>query len=382
MAFGLSFLWASPLFTDDKLSGAFDQEISSYSHVLGTDWGFVSADIELRMDRNDLEQWYYDGLGRDIKILNEGGIVVFRGFANSISMNVGGISASVGPLATYSARIIVDNFIMDAGQTETVFTEDLPSQTRFGIWEKIIQAGDCFVNPDTGYNEAEYARDTYLLQYKYPQSNFVVTPNSDESGVVRISILGYHEWLKAFTYQNREYSGTAPVIQTVTQKIVAALAADPNLLISSNVNSIKANPALKIDQENQYRSAYSVIEDAAKVGDGTNLWRFYIDENLIPFFETVPTAIKYSYNLVDGRQVIFDYFTNTVMRPYDVKAGVVIFLADWLVGEYGYPGAVGEDPRVALINQVRYTAPNELQISTENLNQFESYINFKAGGNY
>ena len=111
MAFGLSFLWASPLFTDDKLSGAFDQEISSYSHVLGTDWGFVSADIELRMDRNDLEQWYYDGLGRDIKILNEGGIVVFRGFANSISMNVGGISASVGPLIDVANRVLASNRI-------------------------------------------------------------------------------------------------------------------------------------------------------------------------------------------------------------------------------------------------------------------------------
>jgi hypothetical protein len=390
MTFGLSFLWSSPLFTDDLLSGAFNQEISAYSHTLGMDWGYLTADIELRMHRNDLEQWYYDGLGRDIKILNEGGIVVFRGFVNLISMDIGGISASVGPLvdvanrvlATYTARLILDNFIMDAGQTETVFVEDLPSQARYGIWEKTIQAGNCFVNPDTGYNEAEFARDAYLMQYKMPQTNFTVVPNAQESGVIRIQIVGYQEWLKAYIYQDRIFGGASPVTQTVTAKIIAALATDPNGLISTVMSGIKANAALKVDQENQYRSAYAVIEDAVKVGDGTNLWRFFIDDNLVPFFEAVSTAIKYAYHLVENRQVVFDYFTNTVVQPYDVQAGMVIYLADWLVGEYGSPGMLGEDPRVALINQVRFSAPNSLEISTVPLNQFESYINFKSGSSY
>ncbi len=386
---GVSIVWRDPLYSRSAEHGSLNVPLRDYSHTLGLMWGFVQATISLTLPRNDAEKWVHAGLGRDIKVYNPGGVIVFRGYVDSIVAEIGGIRFTYGPLAdvanrvlaTYTARLILGDFITDAGQTETIFASDVTSQQRYGIWEKAIQAGTCMVNPATGYNEAEYTRDAYLRQYKYPQAVTGITPGSSETGTIRLEVKGYHEWLNAYLFQDRMYGGVAPVTQTVTQKIVAALASNPNAtVLSASVFRIGTNAALKIDKETQYRTAYTVIEDAAKVGDGTNLWRFYVNEDLEPVFEAVSLVVAYSYHLSDNRQQVFDYITNVPVEPYDVKAGKVVFLSDWLVGEYDYPGVPGADPRVVLINEVRYSTPYGLEISTVALNQFESYVNFKAGG--
>jgi hypothetical protein len=390
--FGISLVWRSPLYSSSHDSGSLNVPLVGYSHSLGIFGEYLSAEIPLVLRKTDAEGWVQTGLGRDITIYNPGGTRIFRGFVNRISARIGGISFELGPMtdianrvmATYTARVILDDFITDAGQAETTLVEDTESQDLYGIWERVIQAGTCLVDPATGYNEAEDARDIYLAQFRYPQSVFTVTPNTQETGAVVLTVEGYQNWLGAYIYQPREIgTGGAAVTQTVTQKIIDALGDNPNTaILNTSMFRVGANAALKVDRENQYRTALEVIEDVVKIGDGVSPWRFYVNEDREAVYELVDLQIAYVYHLSENKQAVYDYLTRSLVAPWDVKPGRVIFLADWLIGEYGYPGAPGIDPRVALINEVRYTAPYGLDISSVPLNRFENYLNMKAGGQY
>jgi hypothetical protein len=70
------------------------------------------------------------------------------------------------------------------------------------------------------------------------------------------------------------------------------------------------------------------------------------------------------------------------VKPWDILPGKVAFLHDWLAGISGPPGALGVDPRVALVDQVRYTAPWGFELSSREINQFQAFVNRKGLGGY
>lgn len=384
---GLSIEYYEPWVRGKAFIGTIGDALDSYNHTLGADWLYKSASIGFSSNANNSVNWLIDGLGRHILVKNPGGIVVFSGFVNSISANFGGISYTIGPLneianrvlATYTSKIQMQNYMVDAGQIETVIAQYAPSQLVYGIWEKIVSAGECVVDPSTGYNEAEKARDLFLETFKIPK--VIINSGSMGGADIRLTldISGYAEWLSAFVYQNRLYTGAVAGLITATAKIQAALADDPNGIFSTDYGKMQANASLQADKEENYKTAKTVIENAVKVGDGTNRWLLWLNEdNRISYF---PMSKVYSYlrQMTQNVQQFFDYNTEAMIEPWDVLPGKFYFIRDTPLG---LAGTDIVDFRKGFIEEVRFTAPYSVDVSGEPFNQFQVYVNQKAGGSF
>lgn len=391
---GLSITYSDPLLAVRNVGSAtFKMELVGYSHTKESDWGDVSATIELAVDQVTIQEWFFNGLGRDIKVVDTGGNVVFRGFVNVIETTQGGIVSTTGPLtevankvwATYTPKLILANFTTDAGQTETNFAQDTISQGLYGIWQKVIQAGEAFVDPTTGYNQAEDSRDLYLARFKVPQTQADVSPNAQEISL-RLYVRGYIDFLKAFVYQNRIYAETPPTVLTITDSIKAILNDNPNAaVLSTNQAFIGANPGLAPSNSNNYEVAFSAIENLLKTGDTTaGQWVFYLDADLKPHYELLPTTVEYRYRLTNQRQLVERLVDAVEVFPWQVQAGKYIVLTDWLQsGSYKPPLVIDAyEPRIRLLTSFNYTAPWDFSFSTGSLTLNDQLVIKKAGGNY
>jgi hypothetical protein len=274
---------------------------------------------------------------------------------------------------------VVGGQVLNSGQTVTVFAENLSSQSRFGIWERVLQAGNCLVNQATGYNEAELARDLYLSIYGSPKYQ-VEASAGEESNEVSVSLVvsGYQEFLNAYLYQVRG-NATIAATQTVTAAIQAVLAADVNGIFSVDYALMQACAGLQVNKNDTWESAYSVIEGAFRAGDGIDRWVLWFDENQRAIFKPLTTTPAYAFALADNQQQFIDAETQGVIQPWDVMPGSYYRILDSPALDFK-----GSDPNlnIGFIEEVNFGAPYSISVSGEPFNALQLLMNRKAGGSF
>lgn len=384
---GINIVWTDPLwFSIRRAFGTITKELESYSHTLGADKGFVDAAIGLSLPRDQMEDWYLNGLGRDIIVRNSGGTVIFRGFVDQVDMSIAGIIATIGPLrqvanrvyCVYNPLFVLPTQSSSSGQIEAPAIENAASQARYGVWEYALNAGNCLVDPATGYNEAAVAQALYLFQNQLPKQAWSTTNTGSID--LKLTVRGYYEWFGAYLYQNRTIT---PATSTLTAYLTAVLAANLNTdVISAATTGIGTNASLILDKTQDYSPAISRIDSVLAAGDGAGgIWLARLDKDNRLIYAAADETPYYLYSVLDNRQTVLR-MNGDAVKPWDILPGKVAFLHDWMMGVTGPPGDLGVDPRVALVDQVRYTAPWSFELASREINQFQAFVNRKGLGGY
>jgi hypothetical protein len=168
-----------------------------------------------------------------------------------------------------------------------------------------------------------------------------------------IECLGYYHWLGAYTV---DLSTTD--LQDADAKVQAVLSSDPNNLFSTDTTYINSNTTQVGAQDQEYRTALSVIAGIVALGDASfNRWVFGFGPNQRPFYNTIATDTMYQRRLSDPEQRLEIFGTSNQVLPWDARAGEWVFYTDLLVGRTRDATNFRADPRYLFTEQTTFTAP-------------------------
>jgi len=367
-----------PLVRGGKFYKVLDRAIESYSHTISAESGFETCDISMNVSETEADEWIANGLGRHIVCYGAEGNIVWEGYVDSVSVQLGGLTIERGKLSEICNRCSVEytpiiGYDEETGEpitgtpTTTIIAEDLESQEKYGIWEQVIAGGTVEAT------EAEYRRDTYLEDNKEPEITHQpsIRPGSN-SGDIKLSLncKGYIYWLDNYVYEFGDYDLSIEA----SDKIKAVLSADPNGVISTDQNLITYNGVLVNAFENTSRMALEVINDAVSVGDiNDNRWIFGIYENRRAVYKAIPTTIEYLHYIGTSGQKIED-INNTEVYPWNVRPGKFAIIPDVLIGRLPLYTQLRKDQRISFIEQITYTAPYGLDVQCKKIRNLDQYL--------
>jgi hypothetical protein len=139
--------------------------------------GCWTANLSRAMSLVNAEDWYENGLAREIKFYDNEGAWVWEGIVNQISINAGDITEVRGPLleisnrvtCTYTPRDFSVFPPVDGSQTATTILEDLDSQSRYGIIEQVVSAGAC---PEETAIKVQKPNSSNKMQFQKQRANY------------------------------------------------------------------------------------------------------------------------------------------------------------------------------------------------------------------
>lgn len=380
-----------PLVLNGGYIKTLDSELNSYSHTISAAGGFLSASISMNISPFEIDDWVSNGLGRHIVVYGTGGEIIWEGFVDNISINVGNDTIERGRLTEICNRCMVtytpvttDPTTGDevSGTTTNSYAEDDEiSKKKYGIWEQIVSGGSVKgVGDDIQeqildiYDKVRYMRALYLAENKEPETNHnpIVGINSSGSITMTLDCKGYIEWLN-YVYNFTPLTEADEQVE-IADKIADIIIEDPNNIISRSISNLIFNGMIIAATEEQDRTARTIIDEAVAIGDINSLpWIFGIYENRIPYYNPISESIDYLYYVSTSVQKIVNV-NNLEVMPWNVRPGKLLFLPDTVMGSLSDIVDPHTDPRVTLIEEVSFTAPDTLNISGKKVRRFEQYM--------
>lgn len=351
---GISIIAGAPIFSDRTESIELADQVLSYSHEITAMGGYAKASFSLSGRLPEIEDWFENGLGRDITTYDEAGELIWNGFVNQVRISIGGRSITRGPLMEVANRVKVVYSTVDTSVTPpvvgnrkvTAVADDAASQARYGVLEEIYSTSGC-----TDAN-ALLIRDTLLGESREPDTSDTISYTGNDP-VVNVDCLGYVEYLNRFSY-NSATTGN----QNLSAKISAVLAADPNNAITPGI--ITANTLQVAAFENSDKRGLEVIRGEVKKGDASgNRWLFGVYGRRRAFYGPAPTTYAYQYN--NSQEIMLDAAGREIM-PWNVMPGRWVFTPDFLTARTIEASPLS-DPRATFIESVSYAAPYGLDIN-------------------
>jgi hypothetical protein len=369
---GLSLLVYEPLVMGGDFVGNYTEKVSSYGHDIVADGGYWACSFQFTDTQGEIEKWFRDGLERHIVIRDDALGVIFEGFVNQISINAGAESDVRGPVMSIANRVSCVYSPKDVSvyppvigaETTTIIVDNVASQAKYGILEKILSAGTITEE------EVIMVRDMYLAQYKDPTIAGTMSIGATGQVTATIDCLGYIHLLSVYVFEDDVVG-----YSYLSDKIKAVLAFNPNHIFSTLYYWIQDNLMLVGTAENQHLFGLDIINRIVTLGDIYDTrWTFGIYENRTAKYAAIPTdRPEYLFYLSDPTQKILSYKSQATISPWNVMPGKWIFVPDYYIGYVvglGTPDSA--DPRYKFIETVKYTAPNQLDISggrTDRLSQ-------------
>jgi len=341
---------------DGEFLETLTSQVDSWQHVISAWGGYDSATFTVKDRKERIESWLEEGLGRHVVCYSPALSVVWEGFVNKVSVNLGRLSATRGPLLDCANRVAVVYSTIDTStspptvgvRVKTSSSNHTDSQARYGIIEKVLSAGGA-----TATN-AEQIRDTYLAENAWPMTSSVLGQSESEPSV-SVECLGYVHWFKAYVYNDTSASGT----QNLSAKIQAILNAQLNTIILGY--DITEN-TLAVDRyENDDRTAWDLLRSLTAMGDADdNRYLFGVYAGRRARYEQASFDVAYRMRLSEPEQRV-ETLTGATVKPWDVLPGRWLFLSDLLVGRTT-PVSLRTDPRYLFIESMTFTAPFQLSI--------------------
>jgi hypothetical protein len=377
---GVDIHYGTPLWFENAREnvGRLTGNIDSYSHELRAVGGYWSASMSIQDSQINIEEWIEDGIGRHISVYNPSGQVVWEGFVNEISVNLGNLNQfSIGPLISsefanrvYASYSRIDPTIVpeSAGtRVNTLRQNDEISQARYGIIERAISV------PNTTDALADQAVTIFLKEHAYPSVSGQSSLSGDQSPTVSLSCLGYWHFLETYIYTVISPSGSSG-LQNLSDKIQDVLDAELNGIFSRENTNISTNTSQVKEVDEDERTALDVIKELLQLGDGSSnryIAGFYADRKFR--YEAAPSEVEYTQRIT-GNSGIQSYIGGRI-DPWDVQPGKWLFYPDFLVGR-SFPGGINllRDPRTIFIESVRYTSPYGLQVSGGKYSELDQFL--------
>ena len=327
-----------------------------YQHEIRANGGYWSAGFSLSGRKDYIDRWIERGLGRHIEVYNHAQHLIWEGFVNKVSATIGSDNITVGPLLDIGnkTQLFYSSFVQLANgqgsqgvRLSTSTTGNTASQERYGVIERLLSGGGI---PQT---EAENLRDAYLLENADPRTTQQGAFGGQGTVSVSIECLGYIQMAKAFSYTNATRS-----TETVTAKIKAVLAADPNALLSSDYVNVSDNTFTIQTYEDGSKSGFDVIQGLGEIGGASDeRYTFGLYGQRKAKYAAVPTTVAYHRAMFTGEQAFFTPSGERV-EPWDVQPGQWVFTTD-IYGS-GAEGNLKTDKRFTLIESVSFSLPNAL----------------------
>lgn len=368
---GLSILVSIPLVQGNDVVGNYSDIVNSYNHTISADGGYTSASFSVVGNHEFLEDWLQNGLGRHIQVFGSAQNIIWEGFVNELTINMGGATFSRGPLVSVGNRVLANytpifpadenaeppnNEPVTGTPTVTLLVDDKFSQSRYGIWEKIVDAGEQYIE------DAEYIRNLFLNESAYPEGNPSLSIGNEGEMSVTVNCKGYIEWLSAYPYifdNETEYC----ISLWASDKIIRVLQDDPNHIISTLYDSITWNGVLVCDNETEYKLAKTIIDETLTLGGGDgNRWTFGIYANRKVSYAPAPTEIEYIYYRAGETQQV-ETTSGDIIEPWNVLPCKWVGIPSFLTSFGLKLEDIRNDPRIFFGEEVNYTAPDQVTIS-------------------
>lgn len=357
---GLSVHVHEPLIAGSGFVMDISDQVSEYQHEIEALGGYWTASIKIADRQGRLEDWFERGLSRRIVTYNPDGDTAWEGFVNRITLNLGGLTKSIGPVLNIANKVKLIYSFIDSEATSpviglrasTAWAQDTNSQAKWGVLERVLSSGGA--TPTT----ATSLRDDYLRENAQPESDEDQNIGSSLSEPqITLECLGYVHYLQTYSY-NSTTTGTT----SLSAKLAAVLAAEPNTFLSHSNKFIEANALLVAAFDNDNRVAWNVVKELVSKGDDSdNRYLFGVYADQMPHYAPVVDQVDYLQYLSDPAQTVT---TSTGVRvpPWDVKPGKWIFSPDFLIGRVPQNAALRDDLRMEFIESVTYRAPWDLAI--------------------
>lgn len=380
-----------PLVTGGDYIRTLDNELSSYSHTISSAGGFTSASISINISPNDIDDWILHGLGRHIVAYGTGGEIIWEGFVDNISINLGNDTIERGRLTeicnrcmiTYTpVTVVTESEQKVSGTTTNTDVEDnVTSQEKYGIWEQVVSGGSIVgVGDDVQeqlldiYAKARYMRALYLEENSEPETNHnpIVGVNSGGNITMTLDCKGYIEWFNYIYNYTPENDADEQV--EISEKISLIIIDDPNNIISRIIANLEYNGMIISKGEDKDRTAKEIIEEAVSIGDiNSQPWMFGIYENRVPFYNPISTTTDYMYYVSSQMQKLVSYETSSEIMPWNARPGKLLFLPDTVSGSF--PESDNRsDPRMMVVEEINFTAPDTLNISGKKIRKFDQLL--------
>lgn len=374
---GLTVLYADPLARSyrDTSTRRLDS-VTSYTHTINAFGGFETAEIVVNMSRQQMEEWFNEGLGTDVKVYDETLEIVWEGFVDEIEIVYGPLTKTRGPLVSIGNRVYAVYAEIDATVTPpaigaraiTVAANNTFSQGKYGIWEKVLSVGQRIPA------EAENERDTYLKEHANPETSEQLSLGSGENAPrVTLRCKGYYYWFDAYVY---DYTATQASV-SIYDKLLAIVQADTNAIISTDYSQMSTNATLVNEYENDDMMALALIKTLTALGDASyNRYLFGVYENRRVVYAAAPTAAEYRLRLADSSQRV-QTISGINVQPWRMRPGKWLYFSDFMSGK-SYSSNLSQNPQFMFAESVTYTAPWGLQINGGKLNRLDQILAQRA----
>jgi hypothetical protein len=338
---------------------------SEYQHSIDALGGFKDCSFSFATDTDGLNRWYDDALGAHVVVKDEGGVAVWEGRVNRVTMTYGALSVTRGPLQDVANRVSVIYQLLDTdskppeGQERkrTLVVNNTTSQDRFGICEQVLSAGT------TTLVLANQVRDMHLQTYAWPQVPKQLSLGGGGSPTVRMECLGYASWMN-YTYRQVATSSTTGL----STKLGLVLAADPNGFVAATNAQIAVNALAVPAFEDKDRSAWDIIAEMTGYGDAAhNRYLFGVYADREARYEIAPSEAVYQQRPDAPTQVV-ETITGETLQPWYILPGKWLTFTNLLPGDlasgpYNYAGVL-DSARMMFIERVTYSAPYGLQLDS------------------
>lgn len=363
-----------------------DDNLATKLSSLNVQWQMYGGHWQLaptfNVTKSTGEEWLEDGLGRHIELYAPSAVKIWEGFVNSITLNIGGLSITRGPMiggVENRNRVIYST--VDTGtdpptmgiRSETVWAENAASIARYGQHERVISVGGA-----TAASAAQISATALAERSEPPTSE---SDNLANSVVPSVSIIamGYIHWLQSYTLDL-----TTTGLQNASNKLIAVLGADPNGIFSTSYSAIEANAVQVGAYDRDYRIAESVIKAIIALGNAANERTTLIILNgRVAEYKTVSSTPIYQRRIAEAAQRLENYQQGGWVEPYNVDPGEIVFYTDLLAGKpVAVTSAIAKsDPRYMRIERATYTLPMALNLQGESFSQLDQTMKrFGLGG--
>ena len=327
-------------------------KLVSYQHRKARMGGDIDATISFNVSDLDLQEWFEEGIGREITVFDATGTIIFSGYTDQVTISIAGKQEIRGPLSDCGNNVKVVYSTVDTSVTppvvgvrkSTAYTQNATSQARYGIITKILSTGGATST------EALRYRNLFLREFAFPRSSGTFT-SSGNPPTVTIVVRGYYNYLSF-----NPYNTTASGAINVSTKISNIVAADPNAIFSAAV--IQTNTFQVSAWEDEDRLEEELIRSLVNLGDAADgRWSFEVYEVGKVYYRAVPAIDPpmYVYSISDNQ--LYTMVGGERIDPWKIQPAQWIFTKDWMLGKVTAGADYENDPRYRLIEEVQYNAP-------------------------
>lgn len=332
--------------------------------------GFDTASFTLRGSKLYLEDWFTNGLGRQVtRYASDGQFTIWQGFVNKMTLIEPGTRSSLsleGIVNKDRAKyVLVDPTTtpptLSATATQTANGQDIDSQARYGIHEAVISVGE------TTAALATQKRDQHLQRLAWPQADDSFDTQQTDDLRIEVECKGFAHTLAWQIYNQIVTSGTVNINAMISAILTAAgqFIATPYVL---DTNTAQVPQYIQDD-----RFALDILKALVSLGDASNnRWVMPVLEERIFYYRQARTTVDYFRRVSDSRQTVRD-ISGRELPPWEVRPDHWLRTTDIFPFTMGDPTTLQRDPQVRYIEQVTWSEPNGLAMfgsqkyQTENL---------------